>query len=58
MAKLGVTTTVVGNVVSPSIADFSSRGPNSVAPSILKVKLKCTTKIFKIKSKILGKNEN
>lgn len=36
IAKFGVTTTVVGNVVSPSIADFSSRGPNSVAPSVLK----------------------
>ncbi|KAL6501553.1 hypothetical protein OROGR_026686 [Orobanche gracilis] len=36
MAKLSLPTTLMGKDVSPKIAGFSSRGPNSVAASILK----------------------
>ncbi|KAH6830678.1 Subtilase family protein [Perilla frutescens var. hirtella] len=36
IAKIGPATTLVGKAVSASIAQFSSRGPNSIAPSILK----------------------
>lgn len=37
MVKLSTPITLVGKAVSAKVAEFSSRGPNSIAASILKV---------------------
>ncbi|XP_057972829.1 subtilisin-like protease SBT3.9 [Malania oleifera] len=34
--KISVTTTSVGKQIAPEVADFSSRGPSSLSPSVLK----------------------
>jgi len=39
MIKLGQTMVVEGNEVFLKVAKFSSRGPNSFAPDILKVNI-------------------
>ncbi|KAJ4721829.1 Subtilisin-like protease [Melia azedarach] len=36
VAKLGFPKTVIGNLASPRVASFSSRGPGSLSPSVLK----------------------
>ena len=37
--QFGTAKTIVGELIGPEVAYFSSRGPSSLAPSILKVKL-------------------
>jgi len=37
MVKIGPSKTVIGETTAPSVAYFSSRGPSSLSPDILKV---------------------
>ncbi|KAL9296365.1 hypothetical protein ACSQ67_022261 [Phaseolus vulgaris] len=39
--KFGKTKTVVGQQISPEVAFFSSRGPSSLSPSVLKALISC-----------------
>lgn len=45
VVKFSLTKTAVGQLISPEVAFFSSRGPSSISPSVLKV-LKISQKMI------------